>query len=90
MRRRPRKGWWAVRIALVVAIGAATAAAAESTFREHCGRCHAHPVSVLWGLKGNAEQERRRLLDEFLSTHHAEDPKLRADIIDYLISLSAQ
>jgi hypothetical protein len=87
MRRHPRKSWWAVRIALPVAISAATAAAAESTFNEHCGKCHARPTSVLRSLKGNAEQERRKLLDEFLSAHHAEDAKLRAEIIDYLIKL---
>jgi len=91
MRRRSRKGWWAVRIALLVPIGAARAAAAECTFNEHCGKCHARPTSVLRGLKGNAEQERRKVLDKFLSTHHAEgDPKLRAEIIDYLMRLSAQ
>jgi hypothetical protein len=89
MRRGPRKCWWAVSIGLLAATGAATAAA-ESTFNEHCGKCHARPVSVLRGLRGSAEQERRRLLDEFLSTHHAEGPKLRAEIIDYLISLSSQ
>ena len=90
MRRGPRKGWWAVRIGLLVAIGAATAAGAESTFNEHCGKCHARPTFVLRGLKGNAEQERRKVLDKFLSTHHADDLKLRAEIIDYLIRLSAQ
>jgi hypothetical protein len=90
MRRRSRKGCWAVRIALLVAIGAATAAAAERTFNEHCGKCHARPTFVLRGLKGNTEQERRKVLDKFLSTHHAEDPKLRAEIIDYLIRWSAQ
>lgn len=90
MRTGPRRRWWVVRIALLVAIGAATAAAAESTFNEHCGKCHARPTSVLRGLKGNAEQKRRKVLDKFLSTHHAEDPKLRAEIIDYLIRLSAQ
>jgi hypothetical protein len=88
MRRRPRKGWWAVRIALLVAIGAATAA--QSTFNEHCGKYHGRPTSVMRGLKGNVELERREVLDKFLSTHHAEDPMLRAEIIDYLMSLSAQ
>jgi len=42
------------------------------------------------GLKGNVELERRKVLDKFLSTHHAEDPKLRVEIIDYLMRLSAQ
>jgi hypothetical protein len=41
-------------------------------------------------LNGTTEQERRKALDEILSTHHAEDPKLRAEIIDYLIGLSLQ
>ena len=90
MRRGPRKGWWAVRIGLLVAIGAATAAGAESTFNEHCGKCHARPASIMRGLKGNVELEQREVLDKFLSTHHAEDPKLRAEIIDYLIRWSAQ
>jgi hypothetical protein len=86
----PRRGWWPVRIGLLVAISSATAAGAESTFNEHCGKCHARPTSVLRGLQGNAEQERRKLLDVFLSTHHAEDAKLRAEIIDYLIKLPSQ
>jgi hypothetical protein len=66
------------------------AAGAENTFKEHCGKCHTRLSSVLGGLNGNAEQERRASLDEFLSTHHAEDAKLRAEIIDYLIKLPPQ
>lgn len=75
---------------LLSAVWLATAAGAENTFREHCGKCHARPASVLQGLKGKSEQERRRLLDEFLATHHAEDAKLRVEIIDYVIKLPSQ
>jgi hypothetical protein len=89
-RKRNSFMWARAAIGLLVAISSATTANGESTFREHCGKCHARPTSVLRGLKGNAEQERRRELDEFLAMHHAEDPELRAEIIDYLMRLLAQ
>jgi hypothetical protein len=64
-----------------------TAALAETAFTEHCGKCHARAASVARSVKGNTEQERRETLDKFLSSHHAEDPALRAEVVEYLIGL---
>jgi hypothetical protein len=60
-----------------------TAAAAETAFMEYCGKCHARAKC----LKGNTVQDRRKILDKFLSSHHAKDITLRAEIVDYLIGL---
>jgi hypothetical protein len=68
----------------------ATATGAESTFKECCGKCHVRPASVVRGLKGNTEEQRRNALDQFLSTHHAEDPEVRAEIIGYLLELASK
>jgi hypothetical protein len=67
-----------------------TTAAAETAFKENCAKCHARPVFVARSVQGNTEQERRKALDQLLRSHHAEDPKLRAEIVDYLIGLSPQ
>lgn len=64
-----------------------TTAVAETVFTEHCGKCHARAASVARSVKGNGEQDRRETLDKFLSSHHAEDLALRAEIVDYLIGL---
>ena len=64
-----------------------TAAAAETAFTEYCGKCHARAASVARSVKGNTVQDRRETLDKFLSNHHAEDPALRAEIVEYLIGL---
>lgn len=91
MRERFRKHRWAAIIVLLAATSAfATAAAAERAFKEHCGKCHSRATSVARGLKGDTERERRETLAKFLPSHHAQDAKPRAEIIDYLIGLSAQ
>jgi hypothetical protein len=67
-----------------------TTAAAETAFTEHCGKCHARATSVARSVGGKTEQDRRETLDKFLSSRHAEDPTLRAEIVDYLIGLLPQ
>jgi hypothetical protein len=66
------------------------AIADEIAFKEHCAKCHPRPVSVVRGLGGKTAEERSILLDKFLATHHAEDARARADIINFLIGLSEQ
>ena len=75
---------------LLLAMLTGFATADEITFKEHCAKCHPRPASVVRGLGGKTAEERTILLDKFLATHHAEDAKLRADIINFLIGLSAQ
>ena len=66
------------------------ATADEIAFKQYCAKCHPRPASVVRGLRGKTAEERSILLDKFLATHHAEDAKLRADIINFLIGLSPQ
>ncbi|MGE3528302.1 MAG: hypothetical protein AB7G54_02610 [Methyloceanibacter sp.] len=69
---------------------AGASAAGETAFEENCAKCHPRPAFVARNVPGNSEQERRHVLDQILSTHHAEAPALRAEIIDYLIGLPGQ
>ena len=81
----------AITVGLLALFGfVGTPAAAETAFTEHCGKCHARAASVARGVEGNTEQDRRETLDKFLSSHHAEDPGLRAEIVEYLIGLLPQ
>ena len=75
---------------LLLAMLTGFATADEITFKEHCAKCHPRPVSVVGGLRGKTAEERSILLDKFLATHHAEDARARADIINFLIGLSEQ
>jgi hypothetical protein len=65
---------WITLLAAPIGLPAAfaTADGAEHTFKEHYGRCHARAASAAREFKENTEQ-RRKVLDEFLTTHHAED-----------------
>jgi mono/diheme cytochrome c family protein len=76
---------------LLVPLGfVGTTAATETAFKENCAKCHARAASVARSVQGNTEQERRKALDQLLRSHHAEDPTLRAEVVDYLIGLSGQ
>ena len=70
--------------------GSAGATVDESAFKQHCGACHSRAASVARSLEGGSVDERRTKLEEFLRSHHAGDPKLRAVIIEYLVRLSEQ
>jgi len=52
-----------------------------SSFREHCAKCHPRAP---WVARDQAA------LDQFLSTHHAANPKVRGAIIEYLMGLSRE
>ena len=77
----------AATIVLIVGVST-TAIADERAFKEHCAICHHRASSVVRRLIGETAEERTAVLDRFLATHHAEDPKLRAAIVSYLIGLS--
>jgi hypothetical protein len=62
----------------------------ELAFKEHCAKCHPRAGSIMRGFGGKTAEERAVQLDRFLKTHHAEDPELRANIINFLVALSAQ
>jgi hypothetical protein len=47
----------------------------------------AESATLARSVKGNTVQDRRKILDKFLSSHHAKDITLRAEIVDYLIGL---
>ena len=91
MRSVSRERWWGAAIGLLVPLGfAGTTAATGTAFKENCANCHARPASLARSVQGTTEQERRKALDRFLSSHYAGDPKLRTEIIDYLIELWEQ
>jgi hypothetical protein len=75
---------------LLLAMLTGFATADELAFKQYCAKCHPRPASVVRGLGGKTTEERSILLDKFLATHHAEDARLRADIINFLIGLSDQ
>jgi hypothetical protein len=86
-----RQKWTVAGMALLMSHGfIGTTVAAETTFTAYCGKCHARAASIARGVKGNTKHDRRETLDEFLSGHHAEDPAVRAEIVDYLIGLLSQ
>jgi hypothetical protein len=74
----------------LIASASGTAVADERAFKEHCATCHRHVALVTRRLTGETAEERAASLDRFLATHHAENPKLRAVIVDYLTALSSQ
>jgi hypothetical protein len=84
-----RDCWVATACVLAFASSVSTAVA-EEAFQKHCARCHPRAVSVARSVSGQTDRERKETLDRFLASHHAEDPKLRAAIVDYLVGLSAQ
>jgi hypothetical protein len=91
MRASFRRPWLAAAMGLLMGpYFVDTTAGAETVFTEHCGKCHPRAASVARSVKGNSEQDRREALDRFLSSHHAEGPTLRAEIVDYLIGLLPQ
>ena len=81
----PRHAWIAMTALMIAASGFATASVAEPAFKEHCSKCHARASSVARSFDGSEEQ-RKKAFDRFLSTHYAEDPQVRAKIIDYLLT----
>jgi hypothetical protein len=87
LKRIRRYVWTAMTALLIAASGYATASGTEPAFKEHCGECHARPSSVARSFSGREEQ-RKKAFDRFLSTHYAEDPQLRAEIVAYLLDLA--
>ena len=83
----PRYAGTAMAALMIAANGFATASASEPAFKEHCSKCHTRPSSVARSFDGNEEQ-RKKAFDRFLSTHYAEDPQVRAKIIDYLLTVA--
>lgn len=81
--------WKATSALLFVAALSSTAIASETLFKGHCAKCHPRATSLVQGWSGQAD-ERATALNRFLEAHHAEDPKVRAAIVNYLIELSAQ
>jgi hypothetical protein len=75
---------------LLIAVWASAAIADERAFGEHCAKCHGHAISVVQRLTGKTIEERSAALDRFLETHHAQESKVRAAIVGYLVSLSAR
>ena len=83
----PRYAWTAMTALMIAASSFATASASEPAFNEHCSKCHARPSSVARSFDGNEEQ-RKKAFDSLLSAHYAEDPQVRAKIIDHLLSVT--
>jgi hypothetical protein len=75
---------------LLLGVPSVFASADETAFKEHCAKCHPRAASVLRGFREETAEERAIRLDKFLATHHAEDPKLRSRIVDFLVGLSVQ
>jgi len=75
---------------LLLGVPSIYASADEAAFKEHCAKCHPRAASVLRGFRDETAEERAIRLDKFLATHHAQDPKLRSRIADFLVGLSVQ
>ena len=75
---------------LLIATLSSSSIADERTFEEHCARCHQRAISLARRLKEQTVEERSAALDRFLETHHAQDPQVRAAVIEYLMGLSAR
>lgn len=78
-------------MAAVFACAAVGPALADAeAFRINCAKCHARAQTVAKGLKGDTAEARRAALEAFLSTHHADDPAIRAQIAAYLVTLAGK
>lgn len=87
LKRIPRYAWTAMAALMIAASGCATASGAKPAFKKHCSKCHARPSSIARSFDGSEEQ-RKKAFDRFLSTHYAEDPQLRAEIVAYLLTVA--
>jgi hypothetical protein len=86
-----RQGCQSVALALLLLVKLANFAGAdELAFKEHCAKCHLRADSIMRGFRGETTEERYNRLDKFLETHHAKDPELRVNIVNFLFGLSAQ
>jgi len=86
-----RQGCQSVALALLLLVKLANFAGAdELSFKEHCAKCHPRAGSIMRGFGGKTAEERSVQLDSFLKAHHAQDPELRANIVNFLVGLSAQ
>lgn len=54
------------------------------TFQRNCGACHTADKLPEGRVTNLADPRKRTALDQFLARHHAQDPAVRADIVDYL------
>ena len=84
------RDWWVMTVWLLAFASSVGTAVAEEAFQKHCARCHPRAVSVARSFPGQTDNKRKEALDRFLASHHGEDPKLRAAIVDYLVGLSVQ
>lgn len=62
-------------------------AAGEAAYAETCSRCHRDVTRVARQLPGATAAEKSTWLETFLTDHHAEDVRRRADLIAYLTRL---
>lgn len=68
----------------VAGCGASDTPSGEQLFKQSCRSCHGQgklPGSRATGLTDPAK---RNSLDQFLAQHHAPDPAVRTEIINYL------
>ena len=56
----------------------------ERSFDRNCGTCHTADELPESRLSGLADPRKRTALDQFLARHHAPDPAVRAEIVEYL------
>ncbi len=56
----------------------------ETAYQEACASCHRTPTRFMRRFVDLSQAERQVALDDFLKTHHAEDPGKRAAIIAWL------
>lgn len=63
--------------------------AGEAAYAKACARCHRSVDRLVPMIAGPDAAARSVYLDGFLADHKAPDPAMRADIIAYLLKVSA-
>jgi hypothetical protein len=77
----------ALAIVLLTPVGASADA---GLYKERCAKCHARASALASGLKGETKEDKAAALDAFLMKHHADDAQVRAELVAYLVGLSAK
>jgi hypothetical protein len=90
--RKSSMRWpWGLMVLTAVAMFHVQPVVADAAlFQAHCAKCHARATTLARSLKGATVEEKTRLLETILATHHADDPATRAKLAAYLVSLTSK
>ncbi|SDI06235.1 hypothetical protein [Alloyangia pacifica] len=69
---------------------AAETVSGSAVWSAQCAKCHRDPARIAASLPAASDDAGKARLDAFLTKHHATDPKLRAALVEWLVSQTRQ